>query len=79
MTPTVARAAAIAGQPKAQLIFHRPLQALLGAGFKAGFSLDGLEERAFPPDHPPGRNPISWSGRFSEIPPVLVARLRLPG
>lgn len=78
ITPSVARGVAIPGQPKAQLYFHRPLQILFGAGFKAGFVLDGLEERAFPPDHPPGRNPLSWGANFSEIPPVLVARLRLP-
>jgi 2-polyprenyl-3-methyl-5-hydroxy-6-metoxy-1,4-benzoquinol methylase len=78
MTPTVAHGAAIAGQPRAQLYFHRPLQILLGAALEAGFVLDGLEERAFPPDHDPGRHPLSWSGRFSEIPPVLVARARLP-
>jgi hypothetical protein len=51
---------------------------LLGAGFQVGFVLDGLEERAFPPDHPSGRSPLSWGGNFSEIPPVLVARMRLP-
>jgi 2-polyprenyl-3-methyl-5-hydroxy-6-metoxy-1,4-benzoquinol methylase len=79
MTPSVARGAAIAGQPQPQLYFHRPLQVLLGAGFAAGFVLDALEERAFPPDHPPGRNPLHWGPNFSEIPPVLVARLRLPG
>ena len=78
MTPTVVHGAAIAGQPRAQLYFHRPLQVLLGAVLEAGFVLDGLEERAFPPDHDPGRHPLSWSGRFSEIPPVLVARARLP-
>jgi 2-polyprenyl-3-methyl-5-hydroxy-6-metoxy-1,4-benzoquinol methylase len=78
MSATVARGAAIAGQPKPQLYFHRPLQLLLGAGFEAGFVLDGLEERAFPSDHPLGSNPLAWGGNFSEIPPVLVARLRLP-
>jgi 2-polyprenyl-3-methyl-5-hydroxy-6-metoxy-1,4-benzoquinol methylase len=78
-TPLVARGVAIVGQPKPQLYFHRPLQVLLGAAFEAGFVLDGLEERAFPPDHPSGRNPLSWGGSFSEIPPVLVGRLRLPG
>jgi 2-polyprenyl-3-methyl-5-hydroxy-6-metoxy-1,4-benzoquinol methylase len=77
MTSTVARGVAIPGQPRPQLYFHRPLQALLGAGFQAGFLLDGLEERAFPPDHEPRRNPLAWSGKYSEIPPVLVARLRL--
>jgi hypothetical protein len=44
---------------------------ILGKMFDAGFVLDALEERAFPPDHPTGRNPLSWSGKFSELPPVL--------
>lgn len=77
MTPTIARGAAMHGQPEPQLYFHRPLQTLLGACFQAGFILDGLEERAFPPDHPQGSTPLSWGGNFSEIPPVLVARARL--
>lgn len=77
MTPTVARGAAIAGQPQPQLYFHRPLHVLFGAALEAGFVLDGLEERAFPPDHLSSRNPLAWSGHFSEIPPVLVARLKL--
>ncbi len=76
MTPLVSHGAAIPGQPRPQLYFHRPLQVLLEAGFEAGFVLDGLEERAFPPDHPTSRNPLSWGGNFSEIPPVLVLRLR---
>jgi 2-polyprenyl-3-methyl-5-hydroxy-6-metoxy-1,4-benzoquinol methylase len=79
MTPSVGRGVAIAGQPRAQIYFDRPLQVLLGAAFEAGFVLDGLEERAFPPDHPPGRNPLAWGACFSEIPPVLVARVRLAG
>jgi 2-polyprenyl-3-methyl-5-hydroxy-6-metoxy-1,4-benzoquinol methylase len=78
MTPSMSKGAAIAGQPRPQIYFHRPLQELLGAGFEAGFMLDALEERAFPPDHPPGRNPLAWGGNLCEIPPVLVARLRLP-
>lgn len=78
MTPSATRGAAIAGQPKPQIYFHRPLQVLLGAGFEVGFVLDGLKERSFPPDHPQGRSPLAWGGNFSEIPPVLVARLRLP-
>lgn len=78
INPTVAHGAAIRGQPKPQLIFHRPFQVLFGAGFDAGFVLDGLEEPTFPPDHPVGKNPLSWGANFSEIPPVLVARMRLP-
>jgi 2-polyprenyl-3-methyl-5-hydroxy-6-metoxy-1,4-benzoquinol methylase len=79
MTPSVRHGLAIIGQPRPQLYFDRPLHVLFGAAFEAGFVLDGLEERAFPPDHAPARNPLSWSGSFSEIPPVLVARMRLPG
>jgi len=78
LTPRTIHAVAIVGQPQAQLLFHRSLQDLLGAAFEVGFVLDALEERAFPPDHESGRNPLGWSGKFSEIPPVLVARLRLP-
>jgi SAM-dependent methyltransferase len=79
LTPGVARGAAIGGQPKPQLYFHRPLQVLLGAGFQAGFVVDDLEERAFPADHPSGRSPLAWGGNFCEIPPVMVVRMRLPG
>ncbi len=76
ITPTVLLGAAIDGQPEPQPYFHRPLQDILGACFRAGFVLDGLEECAFPPDHQPRSNPLMWSGKFSEIPPVLVARVR---
>jgi 2-polyprenyl-3-methyl-5-hydroxy-6-metoxy-1,4-benzoquinol methylase len=78
MSPTVTHAVAMRDQPQPQLLFHRPLQVLLGAGFETGLVLDGLEERAFPPDHPAGTYPLSWGGNFSEIPPVLVARMRRP-
>jgi len=75
-TSSIRRGAAIRGQPKPQVYFHRPLQTVFGAAFAAGFVVDALEERAFPPDHPPGRNPLGWGANFSEIPPVLLARLR---
>jgi 2-polyprenyl-3-methyl-5-hydroxy-6-metoxy-1,4-benzoquinol methylase len=67
---------AMPGQPVPHPYFHRPLGALLQPAFAAGFVLDALEERAFPPGHASGSSPLSWSGRFSEIPPVLVTRLR---
>jgi len=76
MTPHQAHGAALRNQPRPQLYFERSLQYYLNLGFQNGFVLDGFEERAFPPDHPQG-NPLSWGGKFSEIPPVLVARLRL--
>jgi 2-polyprenyl-3-methyl-5-hydroxy-6-metoxy-1,4-benzoquinol methylase len=67
--------AAMHGQPVPHPCFHRPLSALLGAGLGAGFVLDGLEECAFPASYAGGTTALSWSGKFSEIPPVLVARV----
>ncbi len=77
LTPTVMRGLAIAGQPQPQIYFDRPLHVLFGACFDAGFVLDGLEEPGFVPDHPAGQGGLSWGGNLSEIPPVLVARMRL--
>jgi len=79
LTPSIEHGMALRDQPQKQLYFFRPLQVLLGYCFEAGMVLDGLKEPGFPPEHPVGRNPIHWSGKFSEIPPVLVARLRIPG
>ena len=76
MTPTMAHGVAMRGQPRPQIYFDRPLHFLFGAAFEAGFVLDGLEERAFPPDHPASRDPLSWGSNYSEIPAVLVARMR---
>jgi SAM-dependent methyltransferase len=75
MTPDSRPGLAMQGQPTPHIYFHRPIGEVLRAGFEAGFVLDGFEERAFPPDHPSGSLPLSWSGRFSEIPPVLVIRM----
>jgi SAM-dependent methyltransferase len=77
MTPSQSRGLAIRGQPVAHLYFERPLQYYFNLGFQNGFILDGFEERAFPPG-PTRKNPLSWGGNFSEIPPVMVARMRLP-
>jgi 2-polyprenyl-3-methyl-5-hydroxy-6-metoxy-1,4-benzoquinol methylase len=76
MTPYHARGLAMRDQPKAQLYFERSLQYYLNTGFENDFVLDGFAERAFPPGHP-SPHPLSWGGQFSEIPPVLVARMRL--
>jgi 2-polyprenyl-3-methyl-5-hydroxy-6-metoxy-1,4-benzoquinol methylase len=78
MTPSTAHGVGIRGQPQPQLYFDRPLHLLLGEAFKAGFVVDALEEPAFPPDHPAGKNPLAWGANFSEIPPVLIVRLRAP-
>jgi 2-polyprenyl-3-methyl-5-hydroxy-6-metoxy-1,4-benzoquinol methylase len=77
MTPHHAYGSAMRNQPRPQFYFERPLHYYLNLGFQNGFILDGFEERAFPPDLPQD-HPLSWGGKFSEIPPVLVARMRLP-
>jgi len=75
MTHFQAKGLALRGQPKPQMYFERPLQYYLNLGFQNGFVLDGFEERAFPPAHPQ-TSPLGWGGKFSEIPPVLIARFR---
>jgi 2-polyprenyl-3-methyl-5-hydroxy-6-metoxy-1,4-benzoquinol methylase len=75
ITPATHKGLAIIGQPAPQHYFHRPLSVLFGECFRAGFVLDGLEEPAFGPDVEANR-PTSWAA-YPEIPPILVARLRL--
>jgi ubiquinone/menaquinone biosynthesis C-methylase UbiE len=76
MTPYHAQGVALRDQPKPQLYFERPIQYYLKLGFENGFVVDAFEERAFPEGHPQN-NPLAWGGNFSEIPAVLVARMRL--
>jgi 2-polyprenyl-3-methyl-5-hydroxy-6-metoxy-1,4-benzoquinol methylase len=66
---------AMLGQPAAQFYFHRPLQELFGAAFRAGLVLDGLLE----PRIPETLSSARWSGwfNFREFPPALTARLRV--
>jgi len=67
---------ALRNQPKPQLYFHRPLKYYMNVAFQNGFALDGFDERAFPPEHPQVAT-LGWGGKFSEIPPALLARFRL--
>jgi len=76
MTNYQSEGLALRGQPKPQLYFERPLQYYMNVGFQNGFVVDGFEERAFPPEHPQ-TSPLGWGGTFSEIPPVLIMRMRL--
>ena len=76
MTPHHQRGLALRNQPKPQVYFERPLQYYLNMGFKNGFILDGFEERAFPPEVPQ-THPLGWGRKFSELPAVIVARMRL--
>lgn len=75
LTPYAARGIGIRGQPEPQLYFHRSLQDMLAPFFGNGFVLDALEEAAFPSEHRPDKL-TSWSGNYSEFPPVLIGRLR---
>jgi 2-polyprenyl-3-methyl-5-hydroxy-6-metoxy-1,4-benzoquinol methylase len=76
LEPEARRGVGIPGQPRPQYYFHRPLSVLLNACFAVGFLLDGIEEPGFGPEDE-GSREFSWA-RFKGIPPVLVARLRLP-
>lgn len=71
------RGAGAPGEPTPHFYYHRPLCNLLGSAFAAGFVLDGLLEPAFPPnDGADKAGPLSWAS-FTQIPPILSARLRL--
>jgi SAM-dependent methyltransferase len=70
-----AKGLAIIGQPVPQWYFNRPLHVYLAPAFAAGLVLDVLEEPGFPPGSAEASRPFSWVN-FSEIPPVLAARLR---
>jgi len=67
---------ALRSQPQPQLYFHRPIKDYMNIAFQNGFVLDGFEERPFPPEQPQTAT-LGWGGKFSEIPPVLIARMRL--
>ncbi len=75
ITPFVSPGQALAHQPEPQLYFHRPLQDYLQAGFRHGFVVDGFAEPTFPPGEQSG-NSLSWGPNFSEIPPLIVIRMR---
>lgn len=70
------KGAGMPGEPAPHYYFHRPLSQLLASCFRAGFVLDGLEEPAFD-EAASGPAPFSWAN-YPDIPPALVARLRLP-
>ena len=76
-TPFVAKGTGVHGEPAAHWYFHRPLSMIFGACFEAGFVLDGVEEPVFQ-NSDRGNSPGSWSN-YREIPPALVARMRLCG
>jgi 2-polyprenyl-3-methyl-5-hydroxy-6-metoxy-1,4-benzoquinol methylase len=76
MTNFESKGLALRNQPKPQLYFHRPIRYYFNVAFQNGFILDGFDERSFPPEHAQV-SVLGWGGKFSEIPPVIIARLRL--
>lgn len=78
ITPGSYQGLGIIGQPMPQYYFHRPLNILFNTCFDAGFLLDRVEEPVFTQgDSSESINLFDWAS-FTEIPPVLIARLRLP-
>ena len=65
---------AIRGQPVEQWYFHRPLWMILQPFFEHGFALDGLEEPLVDPER---SDPGTPTFVFTQLPGVLVARMRL--
>ena len=74
-TPYTARGLAMVGQPEAQHYFHRSITTLYDVFFAAGFVLDGVDEPCFGQPGS-GSTVVSWAN-FTDIPPVLVSRMRL--
>lgn len=74
LSRTYQKGLAMRDQPVSQYYFHRTLQELLGSSFRAGFVLDALEEPGLSPTDEQ-RERLNWLA-YSEIPPVLIARLR---
>jgi 2-polyprenyl-3-methyl-5-hydroxy-6-metoxy-1,4-benzoquinol methylase len=70
-----AKGLGIIGQPTPHYYFHRSLSLLFNTCFSAGFVLNGIEEPAFDLKAN-GDRPFSWAN-YKDIPPVLVARMRL--
>ena len=65
----------ILGQPSLHYYFHRPLSVLLSACFAAGFVLDAFEEPSSNAA-PKTAALLNWDN-YTEIPPILIVRLRL--
>ncbi len=74
LVPSTREGAGAPNEPNPHLYFNRPMHVLLNAAFAAGFTLDGMEEPAFP-DGTVGGSRLSWT-EYTQFPPVLAARLR---
>jgi SAM-dependent methyltransferase len=75
LSPSARKTEGIIGQPEPQFLFHRPISLLFQHGFDAGFVVDGFEEPGFPPAEAPKAG-VRWHD-MPDIPPILVARMKL--
>lgn len=74
LTSTTRKGVGALGEPAPHYYFHRPLNVLLSACFRAGFVMDGLLEPGFTPGSE-GRRLMSWD-HYPEFPPVMAVRMR---
>jgi ubiquinone/menaquinone biosynthesis C-methylase UbiE len=72
--PSIAKGVALPGQPIEQWYFHRSISDIFRPFFDHGFALEGLEEPLVDPERGTAGSP---GYVYTEIPGVLVARLRL--
>ena len=77
ITPTVQKGVFAEGQPVDHYYFNRPISDIFNSFFEEGFALNGIYEPAFKQDDI--TTDTLWSSweYFTEIPPVLVARMIL--
>ena len=78
LRPIAERGIALAHQPEPHIYFFRPLHLLLQPAFEAGLMLDALAEPAFPEGYGEGSPAGNWN-HYSQVPPILIGRLRRPG
>jgi 2-polyprenyl-3-methyl-5-hydroxy-6-metoxy-1,4-benzoquinol methylase len=75
LPPSARKTEGILGQPEPQWFFHRPISALFGFGFEAGFVVDGIDEPRLPAPEQPKAG-VRWHD-MPDIPPVMVVRMKL--
>ncbi|KAK0616457.1 S-adenosyl-L-methionine-dependent methyltransferase [Immersiella caudata] len=68
---------ALAGQPKKQIVFHRPIGELYTTFFKEGLVLDAMEELAFTKEDYNEKR-VESSANYTQLPALLAFRMRLP-
>ncbi len=76
LTSTQTLGCAVEGQPVPQPLFHRSLEAVIGACCKHGFVVDGIREPRVSTLESVAAAP-KWSQSFADFPPVLLVRLQL--